>query len=274
MNPAGSKGLHIREAFYVVLATFTLYLITLLIVSGHDPLSLLLSETSIVLPAILYVRIRRHVFRKTFRLQHFNPVFIILGLVIGFGFSILTSEINFLLQQIVPMQQDVLEALTDVIIYESAPEMAMLLLTFVLVAGIGEEMLFRGFLLGALEKSVDATRAVFYSAVVFTFMHFNPWWTVEIFFLGVIAGALTCRSDSLVPAIAVHMMVNLMALLLTNDELPFLQLYLESGHVTPMWLMVSAGCVVGGIVLFYLCSRKVNRNESIVPTQSVGTSMK
>ncbi|NQT23965.1 CPBP family intramembrane metalloprotease [candidate division KSB1 bacterium] len=138
--------------------------------------------------------------------------------------------------------------------------MIVLILAFVVVAGIGEEMLFRGFLLGSLEKSVDVTRAVLYSSMIFTFMHFNPWWTIEIFFMGIIAGVITWKSNSLYPAIAMHALVNFIAFLLTNDKLPFLRLYLGNGHVTPIWLMVSGVCVVVGILLFYVCSRTIKKS--------------
>jgi membrane protease YdiL (CAAX protease family) len=260
MNRAGSNGPQIREAFYVVLATFTLYLVTLLIVSGNDPVSLLLAETSIVLPVIVWVRMRRYPFRAVFRLQQINPLLILLGLIIGFGFSILTGELNFLIQKIVPMQREVLEGLTEAMVYESPFDLIVMILTFVVIAGIGEELLFRGLLLGAFEKSVNVTRAVIYSSLVFTFMHFNPWWTIEIFFLGVLTGVLAWRSNSLYPAIAMHMMVNLMAILLTNEDLPFLQLYLESGHIAPILLLASGAGVAGGMVLFYVCSRPVKED--------------
>ncbi len=257
MNQAGSNGPHIREAFYVVLATFTLYLVTLLIVSGNDPVSLLLAETSIVLPVIVWVRMRRYPFRAVFRLQQINPLLILLGLIIGFGFSILTGELNFLIQKIVPMQREVLEGLTEAMVYESPFDLIVMILTFVVIAGIGEELLFRGLLLGALEKSVNVTRAVIYSSLVFTFMHFNPWWTLEIFFLGILTGVLAWRSNSLYPAIAMHAMVNLMSILLTNEDLPFLRLYPESGHTAPIWLLASGAGVAGGMVLFHVCARRV-----------------
>ena len=259
MSPAEPKGPHVREAFYVVLATFTLYLITLLIISGNDPISLLLAELSVVLPAIVWIKVRHYPYRSIFRFQNLNPLLILLALIIGFGFSILTSELGFLFQKVVPMQRDVLNALRESMIYKSAFEMFILILTFVVIAGIGEEMLFRGVMMGALEKAVDVTRAVLYSALIFTFMHFNPWWTMQIFFLGVITGVLTWRGNSLYPAIAMHGIVNGMALLLTNEDISSLQLHLESGHVTPQWLIISGGCVVGGIVLFYVCSRSVKR---------------
>ncbi|NQT23964.1 hypothetical protein HQ585_01280 [candidate division KSB1 bacterium] len=116
MNQAELKGPHIREAFYVVLATLTLYLILLLLIARNDPLTLLLAEISIVLPAIIWVRMRRYPFRAIFRLQNINPILILLGLIIGFGFSILIGELNFLIQKVVPMQRDVLEALTGVMV--------------------------------------------------------------------------------------------------------------------------------------------------------------
>lgn len=258
MNQNKTQRPPVREVYYVVLATFTLYLITLLIVSGSDPVSLLLGELSVVLPAVIWIRVQKYPFSRVFRLHHFHPGQLILGGVIGFGFSLLTGELNFLIQQAVPMQREVLEGLTEAMVYESKPEMVLLILNFVFVAGVGEEMLFRGLLLGSLEKSLTAIRAVVYSALVFTFMHFNPWWTLEIFLMGVLTGLLAWRSGSLYPAIAMHATMNLMSLLLTNGDLPFLGLYLESGHIKPVWLIVSGVCVVAGVVYLYAVVRTRN----------------
>lgn len=255
MNGTGPERPGVREAFYVVLASFTLYLAALLILKGNDPVSLFFTELSIVLPAVIWVRMQKYSFRTVFGFRRFNLFHAVPAVILGFGFNVLTAELNILIQNVVPMDKDVLRGLTEILMYESPFEMVVLILTLVVAAGIGEEMLFRGLLMGALGKSVSITRAVIYSALVFTFLHFNPWWTIEIFLLGVFTGVLAWRAGSLVPAVAMHATVNLVSLLLINHELSFLDLYLKSGHIRSEWLWVSGGCVIAGMVLFVLCTR-------------------
>ena len=75
-----------------------------------------------------------------------------------------------------------------------------LFLAVVIVAPIGEEIVFRGFLQRFLEKYwKDITRAVLVTSLFFAMIHFNPFWTIQIYLLGVILGFVAWKTKSVIP---------------------------------------------------------------------------
>lgn len=96
----------------------------------------------------------------------------------------------------------------------------------VLVAGITEEAVFRGWLLGILEPAAGATRANALQALLFTLIHFPKWLSEGVTPLGLLQscafiaafgfllGHVTVRNRSLWPAIGLHMLNNALTLLL------------------------------------------------------------
>jgi len=94
------------------------------------------------------------------------------------------------------------------------------------LAPLGEETVFRGFLLGyMLESRVSSRVAVLMSALLFTMIHVIPFFQAPLvhkilvlsnaFIMSVAAGYLRTQTRSVLPAIAVHMGFNLGGLLAT-----------------------------------------------------------
>ena len=93
------------------------------------------------------------------------------------------------------------------------------LLTFqalVLVTPFSEELLFRGFALRGLLRSIGPGPAVVASALVFAALHLEPGSMIPIFFTGLFLGSLYVRTGSLWPCIAAHAGQNCIALLATQ----------------------------------------------------------
>ena len=94
-----------------------------------------------------------------------------------------------------------------------------ILLTFQalsLVTPISEELLFRGFVLQGLLKSMGPGPAVVASALVFAALHLEPGAIIPIFFTGIALGWLFVRTGSLWVCIAAHAGQNSLALLATR----------------------------------------------------------
>ena len=105
---------------------------------------------------------------------------------------------------------------------------------------MGEEIIFRGFLQQVLEKQwKDITRAILFTALIFSFIHMNPYWFVQIYFLGVILGFLAWRTKSIIAPLILHSLNNSMALLLSSLDLQKNNLYIWNGHVAP-WILIFA----------------------------------
>ena len=84
------------------------------------------------------------------------------------------------------------------------------LLGAVILAPIGEELIYRGIVLRCSAK-ISQRFAIFFSAFIFGIMHGNPYQFVLGFLLGVPLAMITLKTGSIVPAIICHMTNNLMA---------------------------------------------------------------
>ena len=84
------------------------------------------------------------------------------------------------------------------------------LLGAVVLAPIGEELIYRGIVLRCSAK-ISQRFAIFFSAFIFGIMHGNPYQFVLGFLLGIPLAMITLKTGSIVPAIICHMTNNLMA---------------------------------------------------------------
>lgn len=97
------------------------------------------------------------------------------------------------------------------------PTLVSLMLNIVSTAvlpAIVEEMIFRGYILGALRVHGDGL-AVVVSAVLFGLFHGNILQIPFAFILGLVMGYLVVQTDSILPAMLFHFANNLMSVLLT-----------------------------------------------------------
>jgi|GEM_PF-1627103 len=77
-----------------------------------------------------------------------------------------------------------------------------------LLAPLGEEVLFRGYLLRALRARYGTRAALLVTSAIFAAMHLNPASFLALLVLGLLFGLLRLASGSLVPALVGHAMQN------------------------------------------------------------------
>lgn len=87
----------------------------------------------------------------------------------------------------------------------------------VILAPIGEELIFRGIVLRCSAK-VSGRFAIFFSAFMFGLMHRNPYQFVLGFLIGIPLAMITLKTGSLIPAIICHMANNLFAEIISISE--------------------------------------------------------
>ena len=100
--------------------------------------------------------------------------------------------------------------------WDSSP--AALILTFIsicILTPISEELLFRGYILDALNRLHGKWPAIIISSIIFGMVHFDPFTMGMATIGGVIYGWIRMRTGSLVPGIVAHAMWNTMALMFT-----------------------------------------------------------
>jgi len=137
--------------------------------------------------------------------------------------------------------EQVLAELSDILIIDSTLIGLLLAITVVILAPLGEEILFRGFLQKLLEETwQDITRAVLITSLFFAFIHMNPVWVIQIYFLGVVLGYLAWRTGSILTSLILHSLNNGTALILTNYSGTIEQYYLWNNHVSPIFLCLAA----------------------------------
>ncbi len=90
----------------------------------------------------------------------------------------------------------------------SGAGIALLILLVVIGAPIVEELFFRGFLMGALERTSGRAGALWISALFFGVVHFEPLQTPALVLFGLVAGWLVQRYGRLGPSIFAHMAFN------------------------------------------------------------------
>lgn len=108
-------------------------------------------------------------------------------------------------------------------------ELALLVAAVTILAPIGEELLFRGYLLRVLGARYGAVTGIGVTALLFALLHVNPASLLALFTLGVVFGTLRLATGSIWPAILAHAIQNGISCVLVlagaveeaPDELPF-----------------------------------------------------
>lgn len=260
------------EAFLILIVTFllTIAFVPVLRMVGFAPeskWSLFFTELFMIFPAVAFLMRRRYEVSLVMRLQPVSLRVLTVSLVLGVALSIWADEIERLMHLLLPLPPELEslfsnEMLQQLLTGNSLIEWILLFLTLVVLAGLFEEMLFRGMLQNALEERMDITRAVISTAVVFSMIHFNPYWVVPIAILGVFLGVLAWKSNSIYPSAVVHAVNNAMALWINNWDEKNAGMLLWHGHVNPLLLIAAGAAVFFGVRLFY----RYIEEETEIPT--------
>ena len=109
--------------------------------------------------------------------------------------------------------------------------------------------------LGVVYKRKDITRAVLVTSLFFAMIHFNPYWTIQIYLLGVILGFLSWKTKSVIPSIILHSINNGMAFILTVSDEYNVDFYLWGNYVSPVFIIIA-------IYLSYYSINKINQTNT------------
>jgi membrane protease YdiL (CAAX protease family) len=245
------------EALVVILLAFgSTLIVTLLLVEALSQFDSLFSSDDLnrlffifggamfLLVPLLYVRSKKYDIPTLLRLRNVSGEIIQLSFLIGITIAIVGDELDRLVQLVFPLP-DFLKEFVNIMVAGSIFDWFVLIIGAVLIAAIGEEVLFRGFLQVTLEKKGDVTRAVILTSLSWTLIHANPYWAIQIFSMGVIIGFLAWRTDSVYPGIIVHATNNFISLMFYNFNLNNQWgWYLMGDHINPLILLPSIALLV------------------------------
>lgn len=226
------------------------------ILSGSDPglatyLAMFIGQGFLIVPVLIYIKRKNFDFIDSFRLNFISRDIIYTTVFISVGAMILSDELNILIGMIIPIPDSFLQI--EALLKPKDPfSLVLLIITIIIIAPIGEELLFRGFLQKGLEKAWDdVTRAILFSSLFFAVIHFNPFWIIQIYFLGVLLGFLSWKTNSIIPCIIFHMIINATSLFFTSIEDSIEPIILWNGHINPILIFI-------GIVSFWYGFKRLN----------------
>ncbi|MFQ5825109.1 MAG: lysostaphin resistance A-like protein [bacterium] len=220
---------------------------------------LFFGEIFIIVPAVTYIKFKKYNFRDVFRLYKVDKNVVLVSTVLAVSLTILSDEIDRIVSNFVEIPPEFEELISKMLIADTFIEWINLFVTAVILAGIIEEMLFRGLLQKALERKVEVPYAIFFSALFFALVHLAPW-LIQVLILGMILGYLAWRSNSIFPSIILHCMNNAYALILTNVNPTNLKWYTWNGHVYPPILALAACITFYGFKWFF---RSTDKEEDV-----------
>jgi len=101
----------------------------------------------------------------------------------------------------------------------------ILLVVVAVVAPFSEEIFFRGFLYSAFKKSWGVNAALFLSSILFAVVHLELYSFIPLVIIGWILAYLFEKTKSLMPAIFLHGVYNLILILILLGQLEIIRLY-------------------------------------------------
>jgi membrane protease YdiL (CAAX protease family) len=243
---------------------------------------ILLGELLLPLPAYLYLRFSRYNIRQIFRLNPVSWRLMILSAGLAVAFYLVVYEIDRLLNAVwiwiwrsLPPEfdafsPDIMQAQLDRFLMASSWwDWVMIVFAMVIVAGLFEEMLFRGFVQSAFEQHHKMLTAVLITAAIFAANHAIPWWFLQIFLLGSCLGWMAWRCDSIIPSAIAHGVNNLFAVFFVNLKSAPSWLFWQdenfSGvneHLHPIILILAGAAIYFGFLWF----NRFCEEESEIPT--------
>ncbi|MFB0515130.1 MAG: lysostaphin resistance A-like protein [Candidatus Neomarinimicrobiota bacterium] len=253
----------VRFAFLATLGSmlFGGFIAAIIVVGMVNPASpdldlprwaVILSESLILVPLIFILQRRQLPLIATFRLRSVSPVTLRDTVFIGLGVAVLIDELDRLMALVFPLPDHIVRGM-EFLTFGTTSEALLVVGGAVVIAPLVEEIVFRGFFQGQLEAGYrDATKAVIFSALLFMVLHFNPWWSLQIYLLGMVLGYLAWRTGSIWPAFVVHAVNNSLGIWFANATEGSLSWYARSGHVSVVWLLVAALIVILGFRSFLI----------------------
>ncbi len=228
------------------------------IMSSNNPLYHMLYTFTAVfssfIPALLYLVTSRNNISDVISAKGVKPSLLIPMIMIGMAVAMLANTATEILSNNLSLFG--IEN-TAVMEYEATTPLAFALniVSTAVVPAFAEEFAYRGIFLGVLRKYGDAF-AIVTSAIVFGAMHGNLEQIPFAFILGLIFGFITCKTNSIIPAIIVHFINNFYAVILnTLSEGSFLS---DRLLYTLNYLIIAVLLLAGILAFIYLIKKDKN----------------
>lgn len=162
--------------------------------------------------------------RDTLRIAPVSPAIVVLALVTGLALQFPLTEIANILADVSPGVFRLPPEQQHELYRRMAPGTIggtmIVVLSVAVIAPASEEVFFRGLLLPGVRARHGALLAIVVTSLLFGFSHLTPRAMIYGAVAGVILGIVANRTQSTVPAIAMHAAINAVPILLPESILP------------------------------------------------------
>tara|TARA_A100001011_G_scaffold166007_1_gene174661 strand:- start:490 stop:1287 length:798 start_codon:yes stop_codon:yes gene_type:complete len=211
-------------------------------------ISFIVGQSFMLIPLISFLISKKEPLIKRLRINPISSETIKLTTMFSIGLIILSDEFDRLIQIFIPSPNYIVD-LNNLLQPESVFGYILLIIAIAIIAPIGEELLFRGFLQQFLEQHwKDITRAILITSLFFSIIHMNPYWFIQIYILGIMLGFLSWKTNSIFPPLILHALNNGTALLFSFIDPEKSSWYLWNNHVAPWILLLAIVLVYTGFV--------------------------
>lgn len=159
------------------------------------------------------------------------------------------------------LQDQMLEIITGFIKSDNAAFYGLIYIA--LVPAVFEEIMFRGYIQRALEKSWGIKAAIIVSGFMFGAYHLQPGNLLPLSFLGMIFAYITYISNSLIPAMVLHFINNGAQVVYGSMNPEFLEAAADPTDIGLPWFMIILSVLVTSSLLFFM--NKMNSKANYEP---------
>lgn len=200
--------------------------------------------------------------KKLFSLKPVKPLQILGSVFMGIGAFLGALLIGGLLMPVFP---DSAEGLTQLDNMLTEVPVSLLVLVVALMPAIGEELLFRGFVMGTLKNKCKPVVTVLVTTLIFAAYHMS---LIKMFTIGIVGLGLTLaayKTGSIAASMCVHFLNNLLSVLISKypEQLQkiFPVLFKEKLGISGMLILAAVMIVGVSIGWMLISSRKENVKE-------------
>jgi membrane protease YdiL (CAAX protease family) len=186
-------------------------------------------------------------FSRYLKLNRISLPGILAGIVSGVFLVSVSSFLSYYIYLLFPVLKE-LSAVSEVLFHAGNPaEWIFIILVIGVTPAVCEEILFRGYLQGTLERKMREPWIYLFSGILFALYHKSNLSLLSLIAVGVYLGFLYHRFQSLYATMALHFTYNSLIVFLTNK--PILPVMFD--HRNPLSLKIFA-ISLSGLVLIIL----------------------
>lgn len=205
-----------REPLPLIWAV-ALYLLCLLLMVSAGVLlqtadlrfGLIVTELALILaPTLWFTHRSRRPFGQVLHIRRVGLPILVIALLVTVPLRVSSFLISAIVQSIVPMPDFIMDSIrsmyAELLFPSSTLEMGLSFLAVVILAGVCEELMFRGFILHVFLGRKGRWFAIVSTGLGFALFHLDPWAFPEIVVIGIFLGWLVVRTGSIFPAMLAH----------------------------------------------------------------------